>query len=73
MYFYPGIHKDKTKADKLMFILNDDTQNYLFSRLQLLVETFGHSTNEPTNQNSINVPKAVNPTNTEILFKNFGD
>ena len=29
-----------TIADKLMFILNDDTQN----RLQLVVETFVHST-----------------------------
>ena len=29
-----------TTADKLMYISNDDTQNYSFSRLKLLVETF---------------------------------
>ena len=27
-----------------MYIPNDDTQNYLFCRLQLVVETFGNST-----------------------------
>ena len=31
-------------ADKLMYIPNDDTHIYSFSRLQLVVETFGHST-----------------------------
>ena len=29
-------------ADKLMYIPSDDTQNYLFYRLLLEVETFGH-------------------------------
>ena len=27
--------RDETMADKLMYITNDDTQNYLFNRLQL--------------------------------------
>ena len=27
-----------------MYIPNDDTQNQPFSRLQLMIETFGHST-----------------------------
>ena len=31
-------------ADKLMYVPNDDTQNYPFSRLLWVVETFGHST-----------------------------
>ena len=31
-------------ADKLMYIPNDNTQNSLSCRLQLLVETCGHST-----------------------------
>ena len=31
-------------ADKLMYIPDDDTQNYPFCRLQLVIETFGHST-----------------------------
>ena len=43
-------------ADKLMYIPNDYTQNFLFFRLKLVVETFGHS-NQPTNQNSLKVPK----------------
>ena len=49
-------------ADKLKCISNEDTQNYLFCRLQKVVETFRHSTNEPTNQNLIKVPKVVEPT-----------
>ena len=36
--------RDKTMADKLMYILNDDKQNYPFWRLQLVVETFEHLT-----------------------------
>ena len=36
--------RDKTIAVKLMYIPNDETQNYSFCRLQLVVETFGHST-----------------------------
>ena len=36
---------DKTMADKLMYIPNmDETQNYPFCRLQLVVERLGHST-----------------------------
>ena len=31
-------------ADKLMYIPNDNTENYLFCRLQSAVETFGHLT-----------------------------
>ena len=31
-------------ADKLMYIPNNDKQNYPFCRLQILVEMFGHST-----------------------------
>ena len=43
-YQESGVKRDKTMADKLMYISNDDTQNYPFSRLQLVVEMFGHST-----------------------------
>ena len=35
---------DKTMADKSIYIANDDAQNYLFCRLKLVVETFGHLT-----------------------------
>ena len=34
---------DKAMADKLLYIPNDDKQNYPFCRLQLVVETFGHN------------------------------
>ena len=47
-------------ADKVMYIQNDDTQNYPFCRLQLVADTFVHLTfyyNQ--NQNSINVPKVL--------------
>ena len=31
---------DKTMVDTLMYIPNDDTQNYTFCKLQLVVEMF---------------------------------
>ena len=34
-------------ADKLMYIPNDNTHNYPFCRLQLVFETFEHSTIQP--------------------------
>ena len=39
-----GMCYDYTMANKLMYISNVNTQNYPFCRLQLVVETFGHST-----------------------------
>ena len=36
--------RDKIIADKLMYIPNNDTQIHPFCRLQLVVETFVHST-----------------------------
>ena len=44
-------------ADKLMYIFNDNTQNYPFCRLQLLVKRLDTQLNEPTNQNSTDVRK----------------
>ena len=38
------ILRDKTMADKSMYIPNHETQNYPVCRLQLLVETFEYST-----------------------------
>ena len=40
---HAGILREKTIADRFLYILHDDTQNYPFCRLQLVVETFGHS------------------------------
>ena len=48
-------------AEKSMYILNNDTQYYPYCRLQLIVETF-----EPTNQNSIKVPKVVKLLNSPM-------
>ena len=65
-------------ADKLMYNPYDDTENYPFCRLQLVVETFGHSS-WWTNQSKFNkVSKLVKPTisqqaNKKTLFKDFGD
>ena len=60
-------------ADKLMHIPNDDTQNYPFYKLQLLVETFGHST-KWSNQAKFNkVPNVVESTNKKTLLKDFVD
>ena len=47
-------------ADKLMYTPNDDTQSYPLCRLQLVVETFGHST--------IKVPKVVRSANKKSLL-----
>ena len=40
-------------ADKVMYIPNDNTQNYSLCRLELVVETFGQST-QWTNQSKLN-------------------
>ena len=36
--------KDRTMANKLMYIPYDDAKNNPFCRLKLVVDTFGHST-----------------------------
>ena len=48
-----------------MYIPNDDTQNYPFFKLQLAIQTY--QLNKPANQNSIKVPKVVEPTNKKTL------
>ena len=54
-------------ADKLMYIPNEDTQNILFYRLQL-VETFRHST-EGTNQSKFSKsPKIGESTKKKALL-----
>ena len=52
-------------ADKLMYIPNDDTQNYPLCRLPLVVETFGLYIKWG--------PKVVKPTNKKVLALKFGD
>ena len=54
-------------ANKLMYISNDDTQNYPY--LQLVVKTIGHPNNEIKNQ----VSKVVEPMNKNIrIIKLWG-
>ena len=40
MLYNTGILRDKTMAQKLMYIPNDDTQNYPFYKLQFVFEAF---------------------------------
>ena len=56
--------KDRTMADKLLYIPFDDTQIYPFCILKLVVETFEHST-QPYQKK---VPKVVKPTNRKTLL-----
>ena len=60
------IVRNKTMANKLMYIPTDDAQNYPFGRLQLLVEPFEHSTYWT---NSMKVPKVVRQTH--LYSSNF--
>ena len=53
-------------ADKLMYIPNDETKNYLFCRLQLVFD-LDTQLNEPTNQILIKVLKVIMPTNKKTL------
>ena len=58
--------------DKLIYIPNNDTQNYLFCRLQLMVEMFEHWTNEQTNQNSLESPKLFSKRIRKCYCKTLG-
>ena len=57
-------------ADKLMYITNDDTQNYHFCRLQLVVEMIGLLTKRTNQSKLIKVPKVVKPT--KMKYKTLG-
>ena len=56
-----------------MYFPSDDTQNKPFCRLQYFLKRLGTHLNEPTNQNSLKVPKVFKPTNKKTLVLNFGD
>ena len=60
-------HRNKTVADKLMFIPNDDIQNYPFYRLQLVVWIL-----KLMNQ-SIKKNQVVKKNKMKTLLQNFGD
>ena len=56
-------------ADKLMYMPNDDTQNYHHSvdYIEWLKRLYTHLY-EPTNQNAIKVLKVVNPTKKKTIL-----
>ena len=62
-----GIYRDNTMADKLMYILNDNTQNYPFRKLNFRLKRMDTKFYKQTNQNSLNFPKFVKPTNKKTL------
>ena len=59
-------------AGKLMYIHNDDPQNYPLCRLQLELKRLDTQVNKPPNQNVMEVPKIVKPINKKTLLQNFG-
>ena len=59
-------------ANKLMYILNDNTQKYPFCRVKLVVETFEQSTYEQTNQNPLKPPKWVSQRIGKCYYKTLG-
>ena len=52
-HIYTRDLKGFDNGDKLIYIPNDNTQNYPFCWFQLVVETFGYST-QGTNQSKFN-------------------
>ena len=55
-------------ADKLMYIPNDDRQNYPFCRFKLVVETFDHSSQWTSYLKFTKVPKVIKQTNKKLLL-----
>ena len=57
--------------NKLMYIPNDDIQNY--PSVDQWLKRFDTQYNEQTYQTRIKVPKGVKPTNKKQLLENFED
>ena len=55
-------------AHKFMYILNDFTQNNPFILYVTINGLLDIQPNEPTNQDSIKVPKVVEPMNEKMLL-----
>ena len=65
--------RDKTMADKLMYIPNDDSQNYPICKLKLVVETLNTELNKSTNQKSLKSPKLLSQRIEEsVIIKLWG-
>ena len=56
-----------------MYIPNNDTQNHIFYRLKLVVETFEHSSSWTNHLKYTKVPKVVKLTNKKMILKEFGE
>ena len=61
------------KTDKLMYFIKDDTRDYSYCKLKLVVETFEHSTLLTNQSKCTKVPKVIEPTNRKALLMDFGD
>ncbi len=55
-------------VDKLMYIHNDDTKIILCVDYNLLLKRLDTHINEPTNQNSIKVPKVIKQQKKKTLL-----
>ena len=55
-------------VDTLIYISNDETQNYPFCRLKLVVETFEHLTKWTNQLKFTEVTEATKPTNKQMLL-----
>ena len=55
-------------ADKLIYILNDDTKYFYFLDYNYWLKRLDTELNEPINQIYIKVPKVVKPMNKKTLF-----
>ena len=60
-------------ADELMYIANDDKQDCPSVDSNYWLKRFNTQLNDPTNQNSLKVPKVDMPTNKKTLLYNFGN
>ena len=60
-------------ADKLMYIINDDTLNSSSLDYNYWLKSLDTKLNNQPIKFLINVPKVFNPTNNKVLLQNFGD
>ena len=56
----------------MVYIPNDDAQNYPFSRLKLVVKRLHTQLNNPTNQNSLQSPKFLSERIRKLYYKTLG-
>ena len=55
-------------SDKLMYLPNDDTQNYPLCGVKLVIETLDTHLNKQTNKSSIKVSKLVKQMHKQTLL-----